>query len=135
MDLKLVKKEHRMRNKSQIYTDDSYKVFKCFKQKHIHTSLLVGFEVLTTVLMKSTIFWDIMLCSPLKVNQHFRGTYHLHLQGRRISQARNQHESRWQAGLSSETSVDFRWTTWCYIPEDITLHTSALSTSAIYANL
>jgi hypothetical protein len=26
----------------------------------------VGFEVLTVVVMKSTIFWDIMPCSPLK---------------------------------------------------------------------
>jgi hypothetical protein len=28
----------------------------------------VGFEVLTAVVMKSTVFWDIMQCSPLKVN-------------------------------------------------------------------
>jgi hypothetical protein len=35
-------------------------------------------------------FWDITLCSPLKVNRHFGGTCRLHLQGRRISQARNQ---------------------------------------------
>jgi hypothetical protein len=35
---------------------------------------VVGFEVLTVVVMKSNIFWDIMLCSPLKVNQHFGGT-------------------------------------------------------------
>jgi hypothetical protein len=49
--------------------------------------LIVGFEVLTAVVMKSTIFWDIMPCSPLKVDQRFRGTYHLHFQGRRISQA------------------------------------------------
>jgi hypothetical protein len=26
----------------------------------------VRFEVLTTVAMKSTIFWDILLCNPLK---------------------------------------------------------------------
>jgi hypothetical protein len=26
------------------------------------------------VVMKSTIFWDIMMCSPLKVNRRFRGT-------------------------------------------------------------
>jgi hypothetical protein len=44
-----------------------------------------GFEVLTAVVMKSTIFWDLMLCTLLKVNQHFRGTCHLHLHGRRIS--------------------------------------------------
>jgi hypothetical protein len=31
--------------------------------------------------MKSTIFWDITPCSPLKVNQSFGGTYHLNLQG------------------------------------------------------
>jgi hypothetical protein len=40
--------------------------------------------------MKSYIFWDIMSCSPLRINRHFGGTCHLYLQGRRISQARNQ---------------------------------------------
>jgi hypothetical protein len=98
------------------------------------------------VVMKSTIFWDTMLCSLLKVNWHFRGTYHLHLQGRRISRATHQHESRWQgerlclplaftlvscsafsltlkmeAICSSELSIDFQWTALCYIPEDSTL--------------
>jgi hypothetical protein len=43
--------------------------------------------------MKSTIFWDITLCSPLNVNRRFGGTYRLHLQGRRISWARNQQSS------------------------------------------
>jgi hypothetical protein len=28
----------------------------------------------------------------------------------------------WNSGKSSETSVDFQQTTWCYIPEDRTLH-------------
>jgi hypothetical protein len=64
---------------------------------------------------KSTIIWDITPCSPLKVNQCFRGTYRLHLQGRRISQARNLLESRWGSKL-------FQQTTWHYIPEDRTLH-------------
>jgi hypothetical protein len=40
----------------------------------------VGFEVLTAVVMKSAIFWDITLCSPLSVNRRFGGTYHRHLQ-------------------------------------------------------
>jgi hypothetical protein len=44
---------------------------------------LLGFEVLTAVVMKSTIFWDITPCSLLIVNQHFRGTFRLHLQGRK----------------------------------------------------
>jgi hypothetical protein len=45
---------------------------------------------------KSTIFWDITPCSPLEVNRLFGGTYRLHLQGRRISRARNQSKIRWQ---------------------------------------
>jgi hypothetical protein len=55
----------------------------------------VGFEVLTAVVMKSTAFWDITQCSLLKVNRRFGGTYCLHLQGRKLSWARKQHDSRW----------------------------------------
>jgi hypothetical protein len=29
----------------------------------------VGFEVVAAVVMKSTIFWDVKPCSPLKVNR------------------------------------------------------------------
>jgi hypothetical protein len=35
------------------------------------------FEVCTAVIMKSTIFWDITPCSPLKVNRRFGGVYRL----------------------------------------------------------
>jgi hypothetical protein len=31
----------------------------------------VGFERLTAVVMKNTVFWDITPCSPLKVNLKF----------------------------------------------------------------
>jgi hypothetical protein len=54
---------------------------------------IVGFEVLTAVVMKNTIFWDITSSRPLKVNRRFGGTCRLHLQGR-INRARNQRESR-----------------------------------------
>jgi hypothetical protein len=37
-----------------------------------------------------------MPCNPLKVNRRFGGTYRLHFQGRIISRARNQRQSRWQ---------------------------------------
>jgi hypothetical protein len=49
---------------------------------HIHKSSreyisnLKAFKVLTAVVMKITTFSDILPCSPLKINQHFRGTYH-----------------------------------------------------------
>jgi hypothetical protein len=60
----------------------------------------VGFDVVTAVVMKNSIFGDIMMCSLLKVSLCFGGTCRLHLQGQTISQARNQHESRWQAEIS-----------------------------------
>jgi hypothetical protein len=40
------------------------------------------------VVMKSSVFWDIVPCSPLKVNRRLGGTCRLHLQGRRINQPR-----------------------------------------------
>jgi hypothetical protein len=63
----------------------------------------VGFEVLTAVVMKSSIFWDITpcTCSPLKVNRRFGGTCCLHLQVGKICHTRNQricgnkHSSTW----------------------------------------
>jgi hypothetical protein len=90
--------------------------------------------------MKSSIFSDITPRSPLKFNGRFGGTCHLQLQGRRIRQARNQHEALFatcftlvsylayfsiltmEVTYSSETSVDFQRTTRLYIPEDVTLH-------------
>jgi hypothetical protein len=41
-----------------------------------------------------------MPCSPLKSKRRFGGTYRLQLQGRRISQARNQCKSRWQVSTT-----------------------------------
>jgi hypothetical protein len=45
----------------------------------------VGFEVLTAVVMKNSVFWDITPCSPLKVKRRMGETCRLHLQGRRVS--------------------------------------------------
>jgi hypothetical protein len=86
------------------------------------SNIYVGYEVLNSG-YESPIFWDIILCSPLKVNQSFRGTCCLHLHEQRISQARNQ----WAAGSKQWRNM-FLWnvgwllvTTWRYIPEDRTL--------------
>jgi hypothetical protein len=35
---------------------------------HEHEEISVGFEVLTAVVIKSSVIWDITLCSPLKGN-------------------------------------------------------------------
>jgi hypothetical protein len=52
-------------------------------KRHHFANIFVGFEVLTVVVMKHTVFWVIMPYSPLKVNRRFGGV----LQGR-ISRAR-----------------------------------------------
>jgi hypothetical protein len=49
----------------------------------------VGVEAVTAVIMKSYIFWDITLSSPLKLSQRFGRICRLLLQVRR-SQTRNQ---------------------------------------------
>jgi hypothetical protein len=53
--------------------------------------------------MKSSVFRNIMPCSQLKINRRLGATYRLHLQGPRINQDRNQHES--SSKQSSETSI------------------------------
>jgi hypothetical protein len=58
----------------------------------------VGSEVLTAAVMKSSVFWDITLCSPLKFCRRFGGTCSLH-QGRITSHVRNQHEAGSNPGL------------------------------------
>jgi hypothetical protein len=86
----------------------------------------IGVQVLTALVMRSYVFWDITPCSPLKVIRRFGGICSLHLKGRRISRERNQRENGWQAEhtlkmeakCSSKMSVDFQRTTQFYIPED-----------------
>jgi hypothetical protein len=43
-------------------------------------SLILRSEVLTAVVMKTSFVWDITLCSLLKMNRRFEGTYRFHLQ-------------------------------------------------------
>jgi hypothetical protein len=45
---------------------------------------LIGYEVLTKVAMKSSVFWDITPWSPVKINQCFGDTFDLHLHDRKV---------------------------------------------------
>jgi hypothetical protein len=54
------------------------------------------------MVMKSTIFWDVTPCSPLKVNRRYGGRYGLHFQGRKISQQ----ETNVKAGGKPEDGGD-----------------------------
>jgi hypothetical protein len=57
-----------------------------------HVRSVIPSRCLELRLFKSTIFWDIMPCSPLSVNRRFGGTYRLIFRGEKISSARNQRE-------------------------------------------
>jgi hypothetical protein len=57
---------------------------------HIH---IIGFEVFTSVVMKIYVFWDIIHVAR-ESQLTFRRNMSFHLQGGRISQARNQREMR-----------------------------------------
>jgi hypothetical protein len=90
--------------------------------------------------MKSSVFRDITPCSPQKMTPGFERKCHLHLHGRKINLAINQHEAgnklcfmsvsflayystlTMEVICSSETSVDFQRTTWSYIQEYSILH-------------
>jgi hypothetical protein len=48
-----------------------------------------AFELITAMYVKSYM----KPCGPVKATRSFGGTYRLHLQGRRISQAKKQHEA------------------------------------------
>jgi hypothetical protein len=102
------------------------------------TNFVVRFDVLRAVVVKSPIFYDTRLCSPLKVNRRFGRIYCLHLQRRRISQARSQSEAVlniWFTVLSflansstlktetcsSESSVGSQGTKWRHVTEHMTL--------------
>jgi hypothetical protein len=66
--------------------------------------------------MRSYIFSDITPYSPLELYRGSGGICRLHLQGRRMSQARNQPEAG--SEVATETSVDFELCRWLFIPED-----------------
>jgi hypothetical protein len=85
----------------------------------VTTKGIVGFVVLTVVIMKSSIFWNIMLYSPLKVNWHFIA---LPPAFTLVFCSANSSTQKMEAICSYEMSAHFQWTTWCYITEDSNLY-------------
>jgi hypothetical protein len=98
-------------------------------------------EVLTVVTVKSSVFWDITLCSPVKVNWHF-GDALLAAWFTLVSCLAYSLTLKIEAICSSKMSVDFPWTTQHYIPEDrknssvtIVLHFCNTVTSLLVWNM
>jgi hypothetical protein len=70
-----------------------------------------GFGVFTAGAKKKS-FLRSLTRSAVKVSQRFGETYHLHLHGRRASQARSQHEA------DIKQIVFYSLQPCCYMPED-----------------
>jgi hypothetical protein len=65
----------------------------------------VGFEVLTAVVVKNSVFCDVILGGPLKNRLTCRMNMSPPSSGRRLSEARNQHEAcRKQSNLLAKCS-------------------------------
>jgi hypothetical protein len=76
-----------------LYKTLPLKVIRCTHFYNLpNFSKLTGAEFLIAVVMNSSILWDIMPCDQLYIHRCFAGRCHLHLQGRRKSQARCQRE-------------------------------------------
>jgi hypothetical protein len=73
----------------------------CWKSKQLLSTIFYNhfhWFFQTTLRVKSSNLWAITPCGLLKVNRRFGGACRIHLPGRKISQARNQCESRWRVG-------------------------------------
>jgi hypothetical protein len=46
--------------------------------------LLLSIHMKMKIKLKGAVFWDVIPHNPVKVNQHFGGTCHLHLQGQSV---------------------------------------------------
>jgi hypothetical protein len=83
----------------------------------------IGFEVLTAVVMKSCIFWDVTPCSPSEARIKQRALVALLTDCfMLLSCLAYSGTMNMEATCSSKTSVDFHQITQGYIPEDRTLH-------------
>jgi hypothetical protein len=127
---------------SQANTENKHSMELIFENRFYASVLLLA--LLRTLHFKnSSIFCDIMPCSPLKVNRRFRRTCHLHLHSWWVSLASNRHVADSKSSLastlkmdmtcSSETSADFQQTTWCYIPDNRTIHNHCRENLESYA--
>jgi hypothetical protein len=76
-------------------------------QNSLHT--FAGFQILTVMAVRSSLVWDITLCSQVKINRRFVGTYRLDNQGRGVSRARNYHEAGSKQCLTCATCWFLSW--------------------------
>jgi hypothetical protein len=92
-----------------------------------------GFEILTVVVMHSSIFWDITPWSPFKSQPTFRRKQSSATCFTLVSCLACSLALKMEVTYSSEMSVDFQRTTRRYIPEDRTLQKVVFVSWAIFS--
>jgi hypothetical protein len=86
-------------------------------------SKYAGFEILTAVVMRSSIFWDITPCNALKItgilDEHFTTVFRADAKLCMLLVSCLAYSStlKTEARFSSKMLVDFQQTTWRNIPE------------------
>jgi hypothetical protein len=86
------------------------------------------FQIFTAVVVKSSIFCDIIPCSPLIVNRRFGGTSPSAESKNKPS--KNQHEVRWQRALRTKSAI--AQTVTCRLSPSASWVQSQVRTCAIY---
>jgi hypothetical protein len=59
----------------------------------------------TQWISKSTVYWGVTPCSPVVVQQRFEGTFWLHIQGQRVSQAGSKQQSMYLCNNDQPVNV------------------------------
>jgi hypothetical protein len=102
---------------------ESYRIFDIIV---VVFQLVIGNDLFNQLhSMKSSVFQDITLGTPLKVNWHFEGTCckeSLLAACFMLSCLAYFSALKIESTYSSKLLLDIWWTMWCYIPEDRTLH-------------
>jgi hypothetical protein len=105
----------------------------------------VGFQVITAVVIKPSVFCDITPCIPLKVDWCSRGTSRIHLQGWKVSQVRCRQveESHVFLRIIDQLSADYiplyprrQNSSWCICSEHLSSrHISNYTVTEMYKTI
>jgi hypothetical protein len=87
---------------------------------HSNRIVTVRFHVLTAVVMRTSIVWDIMRCSMVTANRRFGGTECFHHQVRGVSQERNRHKADRSQSSAENGGDTFLWNVCWLSPNHMT---------------
>jgi NADH:ubiquinone oxidoreductase subunit K len=102
---------------THVYTVSALELLFLSIQLHF---LLTSFYLKNIV--KSTVFWVVILCNVVETYRRFRGTNCLHFQSQNESQASSKHTLQCESVCSSKAVVHVCQITWHHTPEEHKCH-------------